>query len=410
MRLEGIRKSSERLRAEWMTALAFLSLAGYFALALVLSPGVRSSVGPLTLIPACLASWIGLRRGLAIVSAIFVFSALTVEPSRSFTSEPLLGLATLLLAASVTGYCGAAHRRLRTAAHTIQALREKDAIRASTLAGALERVGAADDLEAALSALLDGASLLLGSRHGMARVVVPGTRQIDVQVKRMPDGTINVVCQEPMQANSFGERILKDGLPILVNDYQQMSISDYPQRDGVLRDGARSALHVAIAAGGVPIGNLSLNHQEPGFFDASAVALAGALASRAGAAIERTRLATARRAAELERAQLDGALLVARTTAHEINNALHPIAGYAELLTMLPTIKADPVASKYARAIHAGAEIAAGKVRQLSQIARLSRSDLVQSPTGPMLDLNLSSNALPAVDGASPAPAAVAAP
>src|SRR5688572_30718598 len=36
---------------------------------------------------------------------------------------------------------------------------------------------------------------------------------------------------------------------------------------------------------------------------------------------------------EAREARLDGALLVARTVAHRINNAISPVAGYAELLT-----------------------------------------------------------------------------
>ena len=65
----------------------------------------------------------------------------------------------------------------------------------------------------------------------------------------------------------------------------------------------------------------------------------------------------ARELAECETAKLDGALLVARTTAHEINNALGPVVGYADLMGLRPAVQADAVLASYAERIGTAAKV-----------------------------------------------------
>jgi len=99
----------------------------------------------------------------------------------------------------------------------------------------------------------------------------------------------------------------------------------------------------------------------------------------------------AQETAAREQARLTGALLVARTAAHEINNALSPVAGYAELLTLHPALQDDPVLSSYARLIGDAAHEAAAKVRQLQSMVRLQETTALSGPDTPLLDLAASS-------------------
>jgi signal transduction histidine kinase len=84
-------------------------------------------------------------------------------------------------------------------------------------------------------------------------------------------------------------------------------------------------------------------------------------------------------------------LLVARTAAHEINNALSPVAGYAELLTLHPAVQDDPVLGSYARLISDAAHEAAAKVLQLQSMVRLQETTALSGPDTPLLDLAASS-------------------
>jgi len=99
----------------------------------------------------------------------------------------------------------------------------------------------------------------------------------------------------------------------------------------------------------------------------------------------------AQETAAREQARLNGALLVARTVAHEINNALSPVVGYAELLTLHPALQDDPVLGSYARLIGDAAHEAAAKVRQLQSMVRLQETTALSGPDTPLLDLAASS-------------------
>ena len=102
--------------------------------------------------------------------------------------------------------------------------------------------------------------------------------------------------------------------------------------------------------------------------------------------MERARLAAER----AERGRLDAALMVARTVAHEINNALAPITGYAELLSMSPKVSSDDVLTAYARRILWAATNVAGRVKKLQRIIRLEEQESVLGPAFPVLDLERS--------------------
>lgn len=122
-----------------------------------------------------------------------------------------------------------------------------------------------------------------------------------------------------------------------------------------------------------------------------AATLAQELATQAGSTMERARVEQRRWEAEVARARMDGALLIARTAAHEVNNALSPVAGFAELLTMHPVISREADASMYAQIIREAAAQAAEKIHQLQSIVRLEEVPSALGPDQPLLDLDRSS-------------------
>ena len=95
------------------------------------------------------------------------------------------------------------------------------------------------------------------------------------------------------------------------------------------------------------------------------------------------------RAEQEHAARLDAALLVARTAAHRVNNALAPLAGYTQLLAQDPAIVADPRLTRYATAAQAGAQRAAAEIARLQQIVRLE-ADATVVVEPPVLDLDRS--------------------
>jgi signal transduction histidine kinase len=100
-----------------------------------------------------------------------------------------------------------------------------------------------------------------------------------------------------------------------------------------------------------------------------------------------------REEAERERTRLEGALLVSRTVAHEINNALSPVLGYADLLALSPAVAAEPALRDQVTHIALAAEEVADKVRKLQSIVRLEEQRSPLGPDRPILDLDRSTTA-----------------
>jgi PAS domain S-box-containing protein len=98
----------------------------------------------------------------------------------------------------------------------------------------------------------------------------------------------------------------------------------------------------------------------------------------------------AREEAERARARLDGALLVARTVAHEINNALSPITGGADLLALDRVVADHPGRAAYLAMIMRAADDVAAKVRQLQSIVRLEEQPSGLGPGSSLLDMERS--------------------
>ena len=194
----------------------------------------------------------------------------------------------------------------------------------------------------------------------------------------------------PLVDGSFGARMM-DGSPgILVEDYLALDPQSYPRYEVMRRLGYRSAVNVPIVVRGRPIGSLHVNHSEPGYFGQADLSIATALAAQVGVVIERAQTEDARRDAEAGRARLDGALLVARTVAHEINNGLAPISGYADLLATIPEVAGNPTALTFLETIQSAISQTAAKVRRLQRIIRLEETESPLNPEEPMLDLDRS--------------------
>ena len=118
----------------------------------------------------------------------------------------------------------------------------------------------------------------------------------------------------------------------------------------------------------------------------------GRLIEEAAAEVAHARAALAHQHDNAERARLDGALLVARTAAHQLNNALSPIVGYAELLSMLPGVRDNATARSYAALIGESASAAAELVQRLQRIVRLEETPSPLGPDKPLLDLDRSAD------------------
>jgi signal transduction histidine kinase len=108
-------------------------------------------------------------------------------------------------------------------------------------------------------------------------------------------------------------------------------------------------------------------------------------------------------------ARLEGGLLVARTAAHRVNNALTSVAGFAELLAADPLVSHDRRLREYASLVQAGSVRASEEVRRLQHIVRLEE-DASMPPSLPVLDLERSTSmtapgqAAPDLGAPEPAP------
>jgi signal transduction histidine kinase/response regulator RpfG family c-di-GMP phosphodiesterase len=299
--------------------------------------------------------------------------------------------------------------------------------RAERLASTLANVGASTDLREALEALLRGVMALIGGTSTTARILDPQTRNYLLFLRLDADGTVS---QEPeLQAprpGSYGAQIEAGGTAVLARDYTVLTAEQDPYIAERLANGIRSSVHVPIEAAGSPgspgrrIGVLHVNHPEPNAFGQEELALAGALALHAGAAIDRARLATAQRAAEraqrareervvqrlahalAEQKQAEAAVLdinsrlrlalaelettqqqivqqerlralgeMASGIAHDFNNALAPVVGFSDLLLSDPATLHDVgKVHEYVALINTAAQDASNIVGRLREFYR----------------------------------------
>jgi GAF domain-containing protein len=275
--------------------------------------------------------------------------------------------------------------------------------RLAGLVQVLAQVGGTDDLHTALQVLAKGAVALLGGDQGAIRVYDaegPGSH-LAYWVK--PDGSLEAAPHPEPPPGSVAAALRDGGPAQLIDDLWTLDLGVSPLYGELRKRGMRSSVAVPIlaapsveAADGSSrqrIGSLHVDHRDVGRFDGQDLALAEALAAQAGAAIDRARLSAARQRAadaERERIKLDAALLVARTVAHELNNALAPVGGYADLLALSPAVSGDPALASYAQRIQEATEAAAERIRLLNGIVRLEQDASCLGPDRPLLNLERS--------------------
>jgi hypothetical protein len=223
------------------------------------------------------------------------------------------------------------------------------------------------ELLAEAVALLDGAGGAVGRWDAGRKVMVtlhstmPGLERLD----HVPAGV------------GVGGLAAQRRRPAIINDYQSAS--------GALPSAVAAGIQAAIAAPvmneGHLLGAVTVVTTTPGrSFTAQHAELLEVLAGIASAA-----------AAGVERSRLDGALLVARTATHEVNNALTPVLGNLELLALTSAVARDPDAADFVAKIRTAARHLGERVSRLQRIVRVSVAP--ESPLGPdrpFLDLDRS--------------------
>jgi hypothetical protein len=149
-----------------------------------------------------------------------------------------------------------------------------------------------------------------------------------------------------------------------------------------------SGMAVPISDGPMVLGVLSIWGESLSEADLTAMELLG---RQAGAALASLR----HRAFERERNRLDGALLLARTAAHAINNALGLATGYAEMLIGHPAVAADIDLARYAATVLEGAREAAERLSRFQQLVRLEETPSPLGEDRPVLDVDRSTAQAP---------------
>ena len=96
-----------------------------------------------------------------------------------------------------------------------------------------------------------------------------------------------------------------------------------------------------------------------------------------------------------QRARLDGALLLARTVAHQLNNSLSPVVGFAELAATRDSVAQDPIAANYLRLIAEAGQEATNRVARLQRIVRLEPDPQLQEVGHDVLDVRRSTEPTP---------------
>ena len=241
----------------------------------------------------------------------------------------------------------------------------------------LAHVGAAAGTEEALDALLRGAITLLRGAGGVARAFDSRTRECTFLLAIRPDGTVTQNRQpQPINEGSIAAALMDGGPSTLVDDYAMLDPLAYPLYADMQRQGIRSSVNVGIQARGTRLGSLHVNHLRPQFFGQAELNIAEALASQAGAAIERAGLV------EAERAYLQ-ARLAAETkframtdefvglVSHELRTPLTSIKGYTDLLLAGEVGELTAEQRKFLGIIKRNADREVNLVSELLDLSRL---------------------------------------
>lgn len=252
--------------------------------------------------------------------------------------------------------------------------------------------GAPESLTRLVTSVVARAVEALGAGGGAIALVedpawaglVPGTDPEDGTIMLRHTGTAERRQQRP---GGTAQRALA-GETVHVPDTQDSAHGGI--YDWLAESGVRSFSNVPLrAAQGRVLGALLMNFAAPGDLSEEDRSVLALFAAHAAQALERARVTEER----AERARLEGALLVARTVAHEINNAMAPITGYAELLSLNPVVAADEKTVGFARRILWASTDVAAKVKLLQRIIRLEETESSLGSDFSLLDLERSTSA-----------------
>jgi signal transduction histidine kinase len=263
------------------------------------------------------------------------------------------------------------------------------------LAAILARVGAAKDEERALQALLCGAVALLDGEYGVAYLF--GTEEVTRHLMLRIDhgGIILDRSTDPAHlAKNHAAWIRAGGLASVVADCQELDPAAYALFEMMCHRGVRAAVNVPITAAGKLIGSLHVSHRTPGVFGAAELAAAEAVATQAGAAIERACLEAAREvaASQLARQREELAARAAEaaalqrmdylksellgTISHELRTPLTVIHGYAQRLRLHSSVLDAATVATTATRIETSSARLRRLIEQLLDFSRLERGEV----------------------------------
>jgi CheY-like chemotaxis protein len=321
---------------------------------------------------------------LALDSGAIIYASASLDPRQ---------LATRLQIAARQASAASEHARLYAEAQRASARLRALAWAATEAQGAPDEAGVFDVIDAAIvrSGLNVHASLLPHDPEGGARLIVRHVALVDDMlpfVERLLGRPIVGMELDAERVAVFRSAV-RERRVVPVPDAAEWLRETLPWMSrraarviGRLREVGQGTA-VPITDGREVLGVLSVWGESLGEPDMAAIELLG---RQAGAALAALR----HRAAERERDRLDGAMLLARTAAHAINNALGLTSGYAELLAGHPAVASDPELSGYVAEILKGTAQAAERVGRFQRVTRLEETPSPLGEGRPLLDLDRS--------------------
>lgn len=217
---------------------------------------------------------------------------------------------------------------------------------------AAQRFAAEPDAEAVLRGLLADAVELVGADDGGIARWDEATATLWTWTSFAPPAWPGLRLDP---AHSASGRAAVELRPVLANDYQAVFGDATPAG----RDGAQAVAAVPIRHHRRLLGTLSVTSRDPArAFDRADAEVLELLADAAAAIL-----------IGLEQARLRGALLATNTAAHELNNDLALVTGYASLLALAPDLP-EPLRCAAER-ILAGAEEVAATLARLQSITQI---------------------------------------
>ncbi|MBI3971640.1 MAG: response regulator [Chloroflexi bacterium] len=278
---------------------------------------------------------------------------------------------------------------LLEANHGLRAALDEVTERERTIARQAEQLRLLNELACAVGATLDVHSLCMLIVQQVA--VVMGAARCAVLQYEAAAGRFRYAAlwqrgqvlpaageQSFAAASSLSLQVLRTREPLVIQDTRESANELIHQR---IRNGVLSMVIVPIHVGDDGWGTLNVGFSKPGQGTPERVALLNAIAAHLTIALRNAQLYSDLRAAHeqlqatqqqiVQQERLRALGEMASGIAHDLNNALAPVVGFAELLLKMPGALEDHAkARQYLDLIFRGAEDAAGVVRRLREFYR----------------------------------------